>query len=121
METKRDGAMRWYLIFLAVAFVGTLAAVIGARASMESRAFMLGLVCGAGASVPGSLLAAYLGRRAQSAPQASQADSRAYPPVVIVTAPVASRPQPLLPDFPPLSQPGAASVPAPRYRVVGDE
>ena len=121
METNGNGAIRWFLIFLAVAFVGTLAAVMGARASMEGRAFMLGLACGAGASVPGSLLAVYLGRRAQPAPEDNQKESRPYPPLVIVNGPVPSRPQPLLPDFPPLSQPGAPATTAPRYRVIGEE
>jgi hypothetical protein len=121
METKGNGALRWFLILLVVAFVMTLAAVIGVRASLDGRAFMLGLACGAGASVPGSLLALYLARRAQVAPEGNEQEGPSYPPLIIVNGPVPSRPQPVLPDYPPLIQTGAPAQAQPRYRVIGGE
>jgi hypothetical protein len=111
--------MRWFFLFLAVAFIGTLAAVIGARASMEGGAFTLGLACGAAASLPASLLAIYLERRVEPAQPAKPKEPQAYPPVVIINGPAPSRQQ-ALPDFPPPIQAGAQAS-GPRYRVIGDE
>lgn len=108
--------MRWFLSFLALAFIVTFVAVVGVRASRQGEAFVLGVACGAAASLPASMLAFYLTQRAES-PQKPQQETRpAYPPVLIVNGPTSPRQQPL-PDFPPLTRPQTS---APRYRVVGE-
>lgn len=111
--------MRWFLSFLVLAFVVTLVAVAGVRASREGAAFTLGMACGGAASVPASMLALYLVRRAEPAQQ-QQEKRPAYPPVMIVNGPMPQREQPL-PDFPPLRQPEAPTTSGPRYRVIGEK
>lgn len=111
--------MRWFVLFLGAAFIGTLAAVVGSRAVAEAQTFVLGIVCGVAASVPASILAFYLARPQAPVAPVEPRQERAYPPVVMVSAPPTAR-SALAPTFP---MPGAADVmlPAPRYRVVGDE
>ena len=112
--------MRWYVMFLMIAFFGTLAAVVGGRAAAEAQAFAMGVLCGVAASVPASVLAYVLAR--QQSPVAAMPEprqERGYPPVVMVSSPPPAHTT-LAPTFP---MPGAADVttPMPRYRVVGDE
>jgi len=110
--------MRWFLLFLALAFVATFLLVIGVRVSREGHSFIVGVACGAAASVPASLLALYVARRGEPA-QGTQ-PKVAYPPLVIVNGPTPPRQQPP-PDFPPLSRRDTAATPGPRYRVIGGE
>jgi hypothetical protein len=112
--------MRWFMLFLAAAFFGTLTAVAGARAVVEVQSFVLGIVCGLAASIPASVLAFFLSRTpaAPVAPPEPQ-NERGYPPLVIVNGPAPARAQ-RPPEFP-IPATHESAGPAPRYRVVGDE
>ncbi len=107
--------MRWFLSFLALAFIVAFVAVVGVRASGQGEAFVLGVACGAAASLPASLLAFYLTQRTEAPQQPQQATRPAYPPVLVVNGPAAPRSP--LPDFPPLTRPQTSP---PRYGVVGE-
>lgn len=111
--------MRWFVLFLAAAFFGTLAAVVGGRAVAEMQSFVAGIVCGVAASVPASVLAYFVSRVPVLSEVREPRQEPGYPPVVMVGAPaVAQTPPP--PSFV-LPAIGDATTPLPPYRVVGEE
>lgn len=79
----RAARVRLFAGVAAVAFVVTLAVVVGQRLSEQAVAVLAGAVCGVGASIPTSLLIAWVTRRRQE-PRREQGP---YPPVVIVQQP----------------------------------
>jgi hypothetical protein len=103
------------LIF--IAFVVTLAVVVGNRMSTDAMAVVIGIVCGVGASIPTSLLILSVASRREAKEERGQAS---FPPVVIVNpgnqgGQVPNYHQP--PALPPaLSQGGPR-----QFRVIGQE
>ena len=100
-----------------MAFVVTLAVVIGQRLSDQAMAVLAGAVCGVGASIPTSLLIVWVARRRQEQ-QPTQPTPGIYPPVVVVQPPAQ-------PGAPNLRHPGylpPQPSPVPReFTVVGGE
>ncbi len=96
-----------------IAFIVTLAVIIGRRMSTDAMAVVIGVGCGVLASIPTSLLIlAVMNRRGErEIPQ-----RREYPPVVIVN-PSSNQPHYLQTPFPaPMLQPQQR-----QFRVIGDE
>jgi len=85
---ERRGGRRGLLfaVLVAVAFVVALGVVIGQRLSDQAVAVLAGATCGVGASIPTSLLIAWVTRRRQETRPAQPAQG-AYPPVVVVQSP----------------------------------
>jgi len=99
-----------------VAFMITLAVIVGTRLSTEAMAVVIGVACGVAAGIPTSLLVVAVmsrrvGERKRSQPQ------RDYPPVVIIQSGQASPTYPQLPYLPPMPPPTGAR----QFRVVGEE
>ncbi len=110
--------MKWFLLVLSAAFFGTLTAVVGERAVAETHALVMGIVCGVGASVPASIMAAWLARRPESPPRPLvERAPGAYAPVVMVTGRESLRAA----DAPTLPLPQGGAAGARPYRVVGEE
>ncbi len=123
--------MRRVLILLVLAFVVTSTAVVGARMSPQAMAVVVGVVCGASAGIPVSLLILATTRRRNrydenGYPSYGRPDARsgAYPPVVVIQG--GSQPPSWSPMYGPsqLQPPfyGTAVDPMSRkFRVVGDQ
>ena len=117
------------LILLIVASAVTFAAVIGARMSPEAMGVVIGVVCGASAGIPVSLLllAAMQRRQHLAADDWSGRGAMSpgsYPPVVVIQGGQPSTTWPGLNAHDPLQPPfyGAAVDASPReFRVVGGE
>jgi hypothetical protein len=115
--SRGAGRVRALAGTVAVAFVVTLAVVIGQRLSDQAMAVLAGAVCGVGASIPTSLLIVWVARRRQEA-QPTQPAPGVYPPVVVVQPPAQPGPPNLrhpgyLPPYP-------SAVPR-EFTVVGGE
>ncbi len=78
--------LRLFVSIVSVAFVVTLAVMVGQRLSDQAMAVLAGTVCGVGASIPTSLLIVWVTRRRQEQ-QAARPLPSAYPPVVVVQPP----------------------------------
>lgn len=118
---RRGDRVRLFAGVVVVAFVVTLAVMIGQRLSDQAVAVLAGATCGVGASIPTSLLIAWVTRRRQEV-RPTQPQQSAYPPVVVIQSPPHTG-QPALPQggyIPPYTQP--MMPPAPReFTVVGEE
>ncbi|MGA9351283.1 MAG: hypothetical protein WBW48_21100 [Anaerolineae bacterium] len=105
--------MKKVTIVAFLAFVITLAIIIGKRMSTDAMAVVIGVGCGVLASVPTSLLILAVTNKRDERQVHRQPD---YPPVVIVN-PGNNQPRYLQPPFPtPLIQ-GQER----QFRVIGDE
>lgn len=83
----RTSTVRQLGVLLAVAFVITLAIVVGKRMSAEAMAVVVGVVCGVAASIPTSVLLLLAVSRRDSRPQDDRAQvgmERSNPPVVVI-------------------------------------
>ena len=114
--------MRKALIATALAFVVTLAVVVGNRMSTEAMAVVVGVVCGVTAAIPMSLLVLAVSSRRNRHSSDWQASgypsthSGGYPPVIVIQGgnPLASQMQP-----PYL---GSTVEPRPRqFHIVGED
>lgn len=94
---------RFILLILGLAFVVTLAVIVGQRLSAEAMAVMVGVVAGVAASIPTSLLVVWFANRAlltshatveMSVPRSAPASApHAEPPQqIVVMAPPANMP-----------------------------
>jgi hypothetical protein len=120
--------MRNMIILLALTFVVTMTAIVGARMSAQTMAVVVGVVCGASAGIPVSLLILAATQRRKG--YGDQGDWRrerrtgTYPPVVVIQGgsqgpswPSTYSPGQLQPPFY-----GTAVDASPRsFRVVGEE
>ncbi len=70
-----------------LAFIVTLAWVVGNRLSDEALSVLAGAVCGVGAAIPTSLLIVAVSRRREEPRTHAQAAQAPYPPVVVVAPP----------------------------------
>jgi hypothetical protein len=104
-----------------IAFVGTLAVVIGQRMSTDAMAVVVGIVCGVAASVPTSLLIIFVtGRRWREMRDGESGQQRPpYPPVVVVNpGHTSGGANPYSGAYlPPPAPPAAAR----RFRMVGED
>jgi len=118
--SRQGGRTRLFLGAVVIAFVVTLAVIIGQRLSDQAVAVLAGAVCGVGASIPTSLLIAWVTRRRHEA-RPVQPQQSTYPPVVVIQSPPHAG-QPALPQggyMPPYVQP---TPPTPReFTIVGEE
>lgn len=116
-RSQGGGRIRYLASVILVAFVVTLAVVIGQRLSDQAMAVLSGAVCGVAASIPTSLLIIWVTRRRQE-PHPTQTMPGIYPPVVVVQPP----PQAGIPNT---YQPGYLAPYAPpaqrEFTVVGGE
>ena len=83
------GRLRVFVSVVMVAFVVTLAVVVGQRLSDEAMAVLAGTVCGVGASIPTSLLIVWVTQRRQEQ-RRPPAQPGMMPPVVVVQPPAAA-------------------------------
>src|SRR5712692_9984312 len=91
--------MNWrlFLYLCLLAFVVTLALIIGWRLSDQAMAVIVGVVAGVAASIPTSLVVAWItvqGRSALGAQASYAAAAPVQPQVIIVHPPPAAAPQP---------------------------
>ena len=88
-NTHRSKGRRWQIFagLVMMAFVVTLAVIIGNRLSDESLAVLAGAVCGVGAAIPTSLLIVAVARRRDEPRSQPTTTPGPYPPVVVVTPP----------------------------------
>lgn len=115
--------MKKVMALVLVAFVVTLAVVVGQRMSVDAMAVVVGVVCGVAASIPTSLLVLLATRRREQVEAQPRQMGPGYPPVVIVNPgmqtgmglPGQGMAGPYLP--PPA---GPASVPR-QFKVIGSE
>ncbi len=118
--SRRGGRVSLFVGLVVIAFVITLAAMIGQRLSDQAVAVLAGAVCGVGASIPTSLLIVWVTRRRQEA-RSLPPQQNTYPPVVVIQSPPHTG-QAALPQggyMPPYMQP---MPPTPReFTVVGEE
>ena len=116
--------MRKVGFMLGVAFVVTLAVVVGNRMSAEAMAVVVGLVCGVAAGIPMSMLLLFaLNRRAgsetgQRSEQRCSERLGGYPPVVVVQGGAALPSQFAAPYYP--VQAGLGEQPSREFRIVGE-
>ena len=92
---SRWGRLKLFAGLVVVAFVVTLAVVVGNRLSEEALGVLAGAVCGVGAAIPTSLIVVAVSRRQGENGRASYGRMRerepdyeprhAYPPVVVVS------------------------------------
>ena len=85
-EGRFAARIRVFVGVVTVAFVVTLAVMVGQRLSDQAVAVLAGAVCGVGASIPTSLLIAWTTRRRQEQVTARSMAAQ-YPPVVVVQQP----------------------------------
>lgn len=113
--------MRRGLVMMILVSAVTLAAVAGARMSTEAIAVVVGVICGAAAGIPVSLLILVLTSR-QSREIDDQArrpvGQSAYPPVVVIQGGTPLQERLPSPTFPPAA---TAFQPSGRqFHLVGD-
>jgi hypothetical protein len=113
--------MRLMAVIVSLAFVVTLAALIGTRLSTDALAVVVGVTCGVVAGMPMSvLILAALNRRANAGlargnnPGMPQPTS--YPPVVVIQG-GAPAPNNLIPPYDPSSVEAAPR----QFRIVGED
>lgn len=85
---SRGGRLKVFAALVALAFVVTLAFVVGNRLSDEALGVLAGAVCGVGAAIPTSLIIVAVTRRNRREPRASEFRSQqqgTYPPVIVVS------------------------------------
>jgi len=92
---SRWARLKTFVAVVTVAFVVTLAVVVGNRLSEEALGVLAGAVCGVSAAIPTSLIVVAVSRRqggsdSSSADQARERERsyerrRPYPPVVVVS------------------------------------
>jgi hypothetical protein len=108
--------MKKLMGLVAVAFVITLAVIVGTRMSTEAMAVVIGVVCGVAAGIPTSLLVVAVtsrrtGERVRAQPR------REVPPVVVIQPGQAGSAYTQVPYLPPMSP-----TAGPRsFHVVGEE
>ena len=119
---------RWVLALVSLAFVGTLAVVVGWRLTSEAMAVLVGVAAGVLASIPTSLIIVWVTtrqlraeREAQDArlvarPAAASLAPPSAPPVIVVSPPAAQAPQWSNTFLPP-----AAVAPPRRFNVIGGD
>jgi hypothetical protein len=120
--------MRNMIILLLLTFVVTSTAIVGARMSAQTVAVLVGVVCGAAAGIPVSLLILAATQRRKGYDEAGdwRPDRRTgtYPPVVVIQGGSQG------PSWPGMYGPGQLQPPfygtavdaSPRsFRVVGEE
>ena len=123
--------MRRVLMVLVLAFLVTSTVVIGARMSAQAMAVVVGVVCGASAGIPVSLLLLAATRRRPRHDQddyipygRQAARSGSYPPVVVIQGD--SQPPSQSPMYgagqlqPPFYGTAVDATPR-KFRVVGDQ
>lgn len=91
----RWGRLKTFVGISTVAFVVTLALVVGNRLSEEALGVLAGAVCGVGAAIPTSLIVVAVSRRQGESQSAgateirqrdrSYGPSHPYPPVVVIS------------------------------------
>ncbi len=112
-------SIRQLLAALSLAFTVTLAAVIGWRLTNEAMAVLVGVVAGALASVPASLIVVWVTmRHMRGVPREEPSRSPApqSPPVIVVTAPApAQMPAAAWPASLPIAAPAAER----QFSVIG--
>ncbi len=121
--------MRRIAILLLGVFVVACVGVIGARMSSEALAVVVGVVCGAAAGIPVSLLILAAARRprrcdTQERYGAHAGRAGAYPPVVVIQGGTPSASWPAMYGDPRMQSPALATPEdlAPRqFRVVGTD
>lgn len=102
-----------------LAFVVTLAVIIGQRMSTDAMAVVIGVIFGVAASIPTSLLIIAASRRsAADRTMAERTSYEHYVPPVIVLSPGAQ--QPTWP-FPPSNVPPLTPPMERRFRIIGDD
>ena len=118
--------MRQTMILALIAFMVTLAVVVGHRLSSEAMAVVVGIVLGVLASIPTSLaLLVIIRRQTASQPrrqrQPKQQNSQLpYPPVIVINPGAGAQDRQMSPFLdPPGSQP-AGYLPR-DFRIVGEE
>lgn len=118
---------RLIFLILGLAFVVTLAVIIGQRLSAEAMAVMVGVVAGVAASIPTSLLVVWFANRALLVSRATpemlaprSAPLPSEPPPIMVMAPhqnYSTRPAYAPPAAPAYSLPAASA--ARQFTVIG--
>jgi hypothetical protein len=113
--------MRVMTVVVLLAFVITLALLIGTRLSADALAVVVGVACGVVAGIPVSLLVlAALNRRTDSSlsrgttPGMSQSTS--YPPVVVIQGGTAA-PNGFVPPY----YPSCVEANPRRFHIIGEE
>lgn len=96
---------RFVLLILGLAFVVTLAVIVGQRLSAEAMAVMVGVVAGVAASIPTSLLVVWFANRALLTSRATMEMPAPVP--APRPAPHAEPPQQILVMAPPANLPAA--------------
>jgi hypothetical protein len=77
--------LKQLIALLGVAFVVSLAVVVGTRMSSDAIAVLVGVIAGVAASIPTALLLMVVTqRRAQEPPPARRRSHRSSPPVIVV-------------------------------------
>ncbi|MFQ5613822.1 MAG: hypothetical protein ACE5H9_17010 [Anaerolineae bacterium] len=118
--------MKRLIYLVGIAFGVSMAAIIGTRMSSDAMAIVVGIVFGVTASIPTSLLIAYILRQRD----ASQRDMNGspgyrnglgghYPPVVVVTPP-SNGSHPYAPSMPALPVPTSISG-SRSFKIIGQE
>ena len=110
---------RFILLILGLAFVVTLAVVVGQRLSAEAMAVMVGVVAGVAASIPTSLLVVWFANRALLTSRATV--EMAAPMPAPRPTPSAEPPQQIVVMAPPASLPAAYqnAMPYPMTNLAG--
>lgn len=83
--------LKTFIGLVVMAFVVTLAVIVGNRLSDESLAVLAGAACGVGAAIPTSLLIIAVSRRRDESRVQPSTPQGVYPPVVVVTPPGGQR------------------------------
>jgi hypothetical protein len=104
---------RFILLILGLAFVVTLAVIIGQRLSAEAMAVMVGVVAGVAASIPTSLLVVWFANRALLTSRATVEMSAPMPAPAPRSAPVEPQPQIVV-----MAPPASANLPATYQNVM---
>jgi hypothetical protein len=113
-------SFRLSALLVALAFAVALAVMVGREMNTEAMAILIGIVCGAGTSIPTTALLVFLLWRREKKREeetARQSQKAAYPPVVVIQG---GAPQAL-----PMAQGGYWPAPAPahnrQFHVVGGD
>ncbi len=118
---------RAIMLICVLAFVITLAVVVGQRLSSEAMAVLLGVITGVAASIPTSLIVVWLATRTQQQParraEVRRNESQPRERVVAVTQPQAQVPQQQQTWTPPLYHPQPPFAPHTqeprRFTIIG--
>jgi hypothetical protein len=116
-------SLRLGALLVTLAFAVALAAVVGRQMNTEAMAILIGIVCGAGASIPTTALLVVLllrRERRREEEMARQSQRGAYPPVVVIQG-GAPQALPLAPQggYWPAPTPGPAL--SRQFHVVGGD